>query len=186
MHIVPHAWGMILVVICLLMPYTAQPKGASVFTNLPLREWKPFVRGIYLSLWMPAAILHLCLLGPCIVFWGMIHGVLFLFFSMALISVYAGLAILLIEGLPFTLAFKPSRVKDMQAMYLVAMLPIFIFAAIQWLVFHYVFLVLVAAIALVLLACGIGYFSLRSLENKVRANLTLLGLVPSEMFKELE
>ena len=60
MHLFPHFLGLILAVACMLIPYTAEPKGASVFINLPIGRLRPFVRGIYSSLWMPVAILHLC------------------------------------------------------------------------------------------------------------------------------
>ena len=107
-------------------------------------------------------------------------------FSAALVSVYAALAVLLVDGLPFANAFKPSMAKAMPLVYLAAALPIFFFAVIQWLVFHNAFLVLAVAIALVLLAYVIAHFSLGRLESKVRINLTMLGFVPTEMFKELE
>jgi hypothetical protein len=170
----------------MLVPYTAEPKGASVFVNLPIARLRPFVRGIYSSLWMPLAILHLFLLVPCVWFWGVIQGVLFICFSVALISVYAGLAILLVEGFPFGNAFKPSMAKAMPLIYLASAIPILFFAAIQWLVFHSPFLVFMSATVLALLAYAIAHFSLGRLENTVRVNLTQLGFLPTEMFKELE
>jgi hypothetical protein len=186
MHLFPHFLGLILAVACMLVPYTAEPKGASVFVNLPIGRLRPFVRGIYASLWMPLAILHLFLLVPCIWFWGAIQGVLFICFSVALISIYEGLAILLIDGFPFANAFKPSMAKAMPLIYLAAAIPILFFAAIQWLVFHSALLVLASATVLALLACATAHFSLGRLENTVRVNLTQLGFLPTEMFKELE
>jgi len=147
---------------------------------------RPFVRGIYASFWMPTAIVHLCLLIPCIVFWGVTHAVLYIFFSAALVSLYAALAVLFVDGLPFANAFKPSMTKAMPLVFLAAALPMFFFAVIQWLVFYNALLVLAMATALVLLACLIAHFSLGRLESKVRINLTMLGFVPTEMFKELE
>ncbi len=186
MHLFPHFMGLILAVSSMLIPYTAEPKGASVFINLPIGRLRPFVRGIYSSLWMPLVIAHLCLLIPCVVFWGVIHAVLYIFFSTALVSVYAALALLFIDGLPFANAFKPSMAKAMPLVLLAAALPMFVFAAIQWIVFYNVLLVPAMAIALILLACVIAHFSFSRLENKVRINLTMLGFVPTEMFKELE
>jgi hypothetical protein len=186
MHLFPHFMGLILAVSCMLIPYTAEPKGASVFVNLPIGGLRPFVRGVYSSLWMPMAIVHLCLLIPCIGFWGVTHAVLYIFFSAALASVYAALALFFIDGLPFANAFKPSMAKAMPLIFLAAALPIFFFAIIQWLVFYHALLVLAVAIVLVMLAYGIAHFSLGRLEGKVRINLSMLGFVPTEMFKELE
>jgi hypothetical protein len=186
MHLLPHFLGLILVVACMLVPYTAEPKGAAVFVNLPIGRLRPFVRGIYASLLMPMVILHIFLLVPCIWFWGAIQGVLFTCFSVALISIYAGLAILLVDGFPFANAFKPSAAKAMPVIYLAAAIPALFFAAIQWLVFHSALLVLVSITVLALLAYVIAHFSLGRLENTVRVNLTQLGFLPAEMFKELE
>jgi hypothetical protein len=147
---------------------------------------RPFVRGVYASLWTPLAILHLLLLVPCIWFWGVIQGVLFICFSLALISIYAALAILIIDGFPFANAYKPSIAKAMPLIYIVAAIPILFFAAIQWLVFHSTLLVLASATVLALLAYATAHFSLGKLENTVRVNLTQLGFLPTEMFRELE
>jgi hypothetical protein len=186
MHLFPHFLGMILATACLLIAYTAEPKGSAIFINLPIGRLRPFVRGIYSSLWMPVAILHLCLLSPCIWFWGVVHGVLYICFSVALVSIYASLAILLIDGLPFANAFKPSMAKAMPLIYLAAAIPILFFAVIQWLVFYSALMVLVMAAAMALLAFVIAHFSLGRLEEKARINLTQLGFLPTEMFKELE
>jgi len=186
MHLFPHFLGLMLAVACMLVPYTAEPKGASVFVNLPIGRLRPFVRGIYVSLWLPVTILHLLLLVPCIWFWGVAHGVLFIFFSVALVSIYAGLGMLLVDGFPFANAFKPSMAKAMPLIYLAAAIPILFFAAVQWLVFHNALLVLASATVLALLAFAIAHFSLGRLENTVRVNLTQLGFLPTEMFKELE
>jgi hypothetical protein len=186
MHLFPHFAGLILAVACMLTPYTAEPKGASVFVHLPIGQLRPFVRGIYSSLLVPVVILHIVLLGPCAWFWGLMQGVLFIGFSLALVSVYTALAILFVDGLPFANAFKPSMAKAIPLVYLAAALPIFFFATIQWIVFHNALLVLAVAIGLALLAYGIAYLSLARLENKIRINLTMLGFAPTEMFKELE
>jgi hypothetical protein len=135
---------------------------------------------------MPPAILHLLLLVPCFWFWGAIQGVLFICFSVALTSVYIGLAILLVDGFPFANTFKPSMAKALPLIYLAAVIPIVFFAAIQWLVFHSALLVLASAAVLALLAYAIAHFSLGRLEKTVRVNLTQLGFLPTEMFKELE
>jgi ABC-type Na+ transport system ATPase subunit NatA len=54
------------------------------------------------------------------------------------------------------------------------------------LLFHFMFLVLAGAIMIALLAFLIARWSLGRLEEKVRANLTILGFGPSQMFKEIE
>jgi hypothetical protein len=52
--------------------------------------------------------------------------------------------------------------------------------------FSSAFLVLVSAAVLVLLAYTIAHLSLKRLENTVRVNLTQLGFLPTDMFKQRE
>jgi hypothetical protein len=186
MHIFPHALGVILAMMCSLTTYTAEPRGASIFVPLPMGALRPFARGVYLSLWVPVGILHVCLLGPCIWFWGIMPGVLFIGFSLALVSFYLSLCLFLIDGLPFANAFKPSMGPALPLILLVALIPIGFFAVMQWLVFHNRFLVFTGAIALAALAFVAAHFSLGNLENKIRVNLNLLGFGPQQIFSEVE
>jgi ABC-type Fe3+/spermidine/putrescine transport system ATPase subunit len=147
---------------------------------------RSFVRGVYLSLWVPTAILFLILLVPCLWFWGLIPAGLFIGFSLALESFYLALGIFLVDGFPFANAFKPSMVNLQPLILFGALIPIGIFAGIQWFVFHNAFRVVAAAIILAGLAYGAAHCSLKELERKLRKNLVLLGYGPSQMFRELE
>jgi hypothetical protein len=186
MHIFPHCLGMALVLVCMLIPYTAEPKGSSIFVGLPIGRLRPFVRGLYASLWVPVLILHLCLTVPCIWYWRAGEGLLFNAFSLSLVSVYIGLALLLIDGFPFANIFKPSTMSAMPVIFLIGFIAAFLFALIQWFVFHNTSLVLAATLILAASAYAIAHLSLGKLEGKIRVNLTILGFGPSEMFKEIE
>ena len=187
MHGFPHCLGVALAAACTMLCYTAEPQGSSMFIPLPLGPVRAFVRGIYLSLWMPfVGATHLCLLGPCIWFWGLAHGVLFIIFSGALVSFYLGLTLFIVDGLPFANVFKTSMGSTMPLVMLIGLIPVFLFGIIQWLVFRSVPLVLSATVLLAILAFVIAHFSLGKLEREISANLQLLGLGPQHMFKELE
>jgi len=186
MHLVPHCLGMTLSLTCSLISYTAEPKGASIFVGLPLGQLRPFVRGVYLSLWIPAAILHICLVGLCIWFWGAVPAVLFAVFSLALVSFYLAVALFLVDGFPFASTFKPSMANAQPMILFLGLIPILFFAVIQWIVFHNAFVVVAATIILTALACVAAHFSLSKLESRVRANLAILGFGPQQMFREVE
>jgi hypothetical protein len=177
---------MTLALTCSLISYTAEPKGSSIFVGLPLARLRPFVRGIYLSLWIPAAILHIFLIGLCIWFWGVVPAVLFTVFSLALVSFYLAVALFMVDGFPFANPFKPSMANAQPMILFLGLIPILFFAIIQWIVFHNAFLVLAAAIILAALACVAAHVSLGRLESRVRANLILLGFTPQKMFQEVE
>jgi len=185
-HFLPGFIGWSFALICSLIPYSAEPKGSGMFVCLPFGRLKSFVRGVYLSTWLPVAFLHACLLGPCIWFWGAAHALLFICFSLALSTCYLDAALFLIEGFPFATAFKPSRAKDLQMVVVLGFIPILLFTAIQWILFYNAFHVLSAAIILTFLAYGAARLSLGELEKRIRVSLTMLGFTPSQMFKELE
>jgi len=186
MHILPHLLGIGLAVLCPLLSYTAEPVGASMFVPLPLGRLRPFVGGVCLSLWVPMGIIHLLLLGPCIWFWGAVQGILFVGFSLALVSLYLSLAVLLVDGFPFANAFRPSSGAELPVLMLGGMVPALIFGIFQWIIFRNTLLVLAAAVVLALLSAAVSRSSLGRFEKKARANLAVMGFGPQKMFKELE
>jgi hypothetical protein len=186
MHGLPHLLGMTLAVVCCLIPYTAEPHGASVFGYLPLGSLQSFVRGIYLSLWMPVGIVHFGLLFICMWFWGVKEGLLFVFFSVSLTSVYLAIAVSFIDGFPFANAFKASAGKELSMVFLIMLIPVLPLFVLQWLVFHNPMLVLGASIASAFLAFAGARFALGRLEKRIQVNLRHVGLPPQQMFKELE
>jgi hypothetical protein len=186
MHTLPHMLGIGLVILCPLISYTAEPRGSAMFVPLPIGRLRPFVRGIYLSLYMPLGIIHLLLLAPCIWIWGAVWGALFIGFSAVLVSLYLGLAIVLVDGFPFANTFRPSAGAEFPVLLLLGMIPVAMFAVIQWIIFHNALLVLGAMIVLAFLSLVVTHFSLGNLEKKVRAQLKLLGIGSPGMFKEME
>ena len=178
--------GWSLALTCSLIPFTAEPKGSGMFVSLPFGNLGSFVRGIYVSLWLPLAFLHVFLLGFCVWHWGAPHAVLFILFSLALSTCYLDIAIFLIEGFPFAAAVKPARAKDLQMLVVLGMIPIILITGIQWIVFHYTFLVVSAAVILAALAYLLARLSLGRFESRVRVNLKMLGFAPSHMFEEIE
>jgi hypothetical protein len=89
-----------------------------------------------------------------------VENLVFIFFSGALVSLYAGLAVLLIEGLPLANAFKPSAVSAMPVIYLMGLGCALAVSVIQWLLFHFVYLVLAGAIMIAAPAFIVAHLSL--------------------------
>ncbi len=187
MHLFPHCLGLILAIACAFLSFTSEPKGSSIFITLPLRNLRPFVKGVYLSLWIHiVALPHFFLLGPCIWFWGMVHGMIYVAFSASLASLYLGMAFFFIEGFPFANPFKPSMGTVMNIPILTVMVLAVILVGLQWFLFINPLLVLGAALASTVLALIIAPISLRNLEKKAGKNLELLRLSPQKIFREAE
>jgi hypothetical protein len=187
MHIFPACLGIICLMPCGMLAFTAEPRGAWIFTILPFERLRPFVRGIFLSLWLPIVVLtHLCVVIPCIWFWGAGHGLLFVFFSAALASLFLALAFLLVESLPFSSAFSAAKAENVRMGMVLGFLLGALFVGIQWLVFHSVLLVMAASAILLLTAVLVARAGFRKLEKEIRTELKLLQLGPQHLFKETE
>ncbi len=187
MHFLPHCLGLLAAVPCSLLAYTAEPRGSWIFTILPMGKVQPFIRGIWLSLWIPVvAITHLCLLGPCIWFWGVTQAVLFIMYSAAVVSFYLSLALFLVEGLPFTEAFAPQKSSSLQLGTLGGLLLAVIMGGIQWVLFHSMWLVPGAACVFIVLAFVVGRAGRIRLEREITMDLQRLSLAPQRIFKDLE
>ena len=136
-HMLPHCLGLILAIACVLISFTSEPQGASIFITLPLKSLRPFVKGVYISLWLYIVGLpHLFLLGLCMWFWGAFHGMLFIAFSTSLVSLYLGLACFFIEGFAYANPFKPSKVAAMNIPIIIFMMMAAMFVVLQWFLFR--------------------------------------------------
>jgi hypothetical protein len=186
-HLLPHCLGIVLAFACNMISFTSEPQGASIFTTLPLKNLRPFARGVYLSLWTCfVGIPHLCLLGPCIWFWGLSHGALYIAYSAILVSCYLALASLFMQGFPFINPFKPYAAAEMQIPLIGASILAVVLGAIQWFLFRNPSLVMAATAVLAVIAMIVTPLSLKNLEQKLQKSLHLLNLSPQTVFKEVE
>jgi hypothetical protein len=107
MHVVPHAFGILLFLMCAVMEQGADYKGVWIFLLAPGGAIGRFARGVYLRLWLSmVAIPHAVLLALLVWAWGARDAVLFSAYSLALASCYLGAELRLIDGLPFS---KPAK-----------------------------------------------------------------------------
>ncbi len=183
----PSLLGMVCLAPCWMLHFTADARGAWIFGILPLDRLRPFVRGVFLSLWVPiVGVIHICLLFPCILSWGPVHGLIFVLFSSGLTTFFLTLAFLLVDGLPFSESFKPGQGEDARMAMIFGMILAVIIGGIQWLVFHSVLLVVAEATILLVLAGLVAHAGFTKLEREMRAQLNQLQLGPKHLFKEVE
>ena len=185
-HFFPHLLGAALIFACSLISFTAEPKGAAVFINNPVSNYRAFVKGFFLLPWIfIIGLPHLLLIGPCIGSWGIFHAALFFPYSIALSSFYLAFGFFFVEGFPFVNPFKPSRVAEMQVPMMGSMILMALLAGIQWFLFRSMPL---AALPAAGAAAGVAVvtllISMRRMEVKARKNLQLLNLSPQNIFKE--
>jgi hypothetical protein len=186
-HALPHLLAFMLLLPVVLLSQTDQPQGAWVFLVLPFLHGRPFARGVYLSLWLPAVGMpHLVLLAPAILFWGWTDASLFVTFSAALASLYLSVELFLMEGLPFANPIRLSAQAALLPIMLMGGACAAVLGFLQWLLFRSHVTAAFATLAVVLAAALVTRLSLSHLVSEFRTNLLSLAQAPSRIFKSVD
>ncbi len=178
-HFAPHIFGFVLFSICPALTYGRDYKGVWIFLLAPGRAFGPLARGVYSSLWLLAVVLpHLALLALLSWRWGWMEACLFTGYSGAMASLYLGLELRLIDGVPFSKQLQRAQGAYLLPLMFAGGLVAGIFVALQYfLLFPSRTRVAAAAIVFGCAAYFATRSSLQSLEIAMRYNL---GIVSSE------
>jgi hypothetical protein len=187
-HFLPHIFGIVLFMTCVVMVYGNDYKGSWVFLLAPSRAFDSFACGVYGLLWFAMiAVPHLLLAAPLMWFWGVAHAAAFLGYSMAAGSFYLGLELRLIDGVPFTKQPVTSRGVYFMGIMVVGGMMMAIAVAVQYfLLFHSMTAVVAAMMVIATAAWAITRASLTSLAVTMRYNLGLESAEVPSMFQEVE
>jgi len=188
MHFAPHVFGFVLFSICPILSYGRDYKGVWVFLIAPSRALGPFARGVHAALWLPLVVLpHAVLLALAAWKWGWLDACLFTGFSTALVSLYLGLELLLINGVPFSKQLQRAAGAFTLPLMMVGGLAAGAMVALQY------FLLFPSRIGVAASALAFGsaaYFvtrrSLKSLEDTMRFNLGIVSSEATLLYKELD
>jgi ABC-2 type transport system permease protein len=186
-HFLPHISGLAGLSICTMLTYSDQYKAAWIFLTAPLDGIQSFVRGIFWALWIPFTIVPLLLVPLFIWSWGLIDGLLFAAYCVAVGSFYLSVELFLLDGLPF--ANPPRQGAGMLAAPLIAgaLIGAAIIVGLQWLfIFQSRLVTFAAGLAFAGGAYLIAKVSLGNLQTNVVHNLHVIASGRSSMFKELE
>jgi hypothetical protein len=186
MHILPHAFGIVLFFICNFLPYGSDYKGAWIFLLAPSRAFGPFARGVYALLWLGIAVPHAILLPWLTWSWGIWHAGLFVAYSVAVCSVYIALELRLIDGAPFSKQVDMSRGAEMLPTMIGGGIVVALAVGLQYLlVFHSPVTVLLSVVAVGAAAYFVTRSSLGAFEVSIRYNLGLLSAKAGTLYKEV-
>src|ERR1035437_2980152 len=188
MHVLPHALGAVLFLVCSILAHGSDYKGAWIFLSVPDSTFRGFVRGVHAFLWIAAILIpHLIVLGFLVRNWGPADAGLFIAFSLALASLYLALELRLVEGVPFGKPVETPQGTVLMCLMIGGGLVIAMVVAIQhFLLFHSRPLVL----AVTLLAAAAAYFltrsSLETFEVSIRYHLGLVSQESTMLYKEID
>jgi len=186
-HVVPHVFGILLFFVCQMLHWGADYKGAWIFHLAPSRTFFNFARGVHGLLWIVILLIpHTLVLALLTWAWGFQASALFTAYSIAISSVYAGLELRLIDGVPFSRQLDTAAGATMFPLMMLGGFVISIVVAFQ----HFLLFRSTAAVAAFTVAAGFAAFyvtrsSLRAFELTMRHNLSLQSVASGTLYREV-
>ena len=187
MHLFPHAFGITFYVICSVLVFGSDYKGAWLFLLAPAGAFHGFARGVYARLLTVIAAPHVLLLAVLAWYWGIRDAALFTPFSAAVAAVYLGLELRLIEGMPFSRQPEAGRDAFALPMMLLGGTVMGIAVGLQYLL---IFRSPAAVVAVTAALAGTAWFvtrgSLETFEVAIRFHLGMLSTESKGIYTEVE
>ena len=172
-HFLPHLFGLMIVNTCWFLAYGNDYKGIWSLSIVPDSSLRPFVRGVHAVLWImlvvvPNVICLFVLVWSWGVWW---DAVFFIAYSTVAASLYLGVGLKLVDGVPFGKQTPPDRNADMIGITLIYLVAVGIAIGIQYVLFRWF-----VAVVVLTLVVGLGtYFltrdTLAGFESRIRFQL---------------
>ena len=171
-HFLPHWFGLMIVLTCPFLGYGNDYKGVWSFSIVPDSSLRPFVRGIYAVLWLMLVVVpNVVCLFVLAWSWGVWEAVFFIAYSTVVASLYLGVGLKLIDGVPFGKQMQPDRNAVTLGIMLIYSIAVGIAIGIQYVLFRWF-----VAVVVLTLVVGLGtYFLTRDtlvgFESRIRFQL---------------
>ena len=187
MQITPHLLGSLLFFICFALRYGNDYKGAWMFQLMPSGAVGGFVRGVYAALWIPIIALPHAILLPVFAWnWGASHGALFVAFSLAVSSLWLGIELRAINGIPFSQQVQPTGgMYVLPLMFLGGLVMAFAVAVQHFLIFRSAMVVVLMTVLLAVADYFVTRASLKDLAVSVRHHLAMTSGETGTIYKEV-
>jgi len=186
-HFLPHAFGLLFVFVCALLPFGSDYKGSWIFRLAPPPALDAFAAGIYGMLAQGLIVLNV-LAAPLLIWkWGPAHAGLFLAFSLAVGTVYLAATMRLADGIPFTRQPDPKRAAVGLPVLLLGMVVVGIAVGLQYfLVFRSP--IAVGATTIVLAAAGViaGRASIDAIGEQMKNQIAQEVGESGQLYLEVE
>ena len=172
-HFLPHSLGAMCVFACAFLAYGNDHKGIVSLLSAPGTSLLSFVRGLHLTLLLLLAVVPtLAALALTLPSWGTLDSVLFAVYCMALISLYLGPSLRLIDGLPFGRQTDPSRRPLGPGFMVIGSIVVVLGVGIQYLLFRSPWIVSLAIPAAAVVSFYLTKASIGDLESRIRIQLS--------------
>lgn len=186
-HLLPHILGIALFMICFLLPYGTDYKGAWIFLLAPARATDRFARGVHALLWIVMVVVPHAILLPLLAWsWGVWHAGLFTCYSMAVASLYLALELRVIEGAPFSSPVDVTRGAVMMPMMVLSAIVMALAVGVQYfLLFRWPALVLAATVVVGAAAWVATRAGLAAFAATIRYSLGLISAESGTLYTEI-
>jgi hypothetical protein len=187
-HLLPHLFGLVLLFICMLLPYSNDYKAAWVFLLAPGQALRGFARGVHAALCLYLVVFpHLLIFLSFAWGWGVWHAGLFVAFSASLCFVYVAVEVRIIDGAPFSKQVDSMRSITLLPFLMLGAVVIAIVVGLQYfLVFRSAATVAAAAMGVAAAAYVLTRRSLEAFAQSIRYNLALLASESGTLYKEVD
>jgi ABC-2 type transport system permease protein len=187
-HVLPHLIGFTLFMVCSVLAYGNDFKGAWIFQLAPARAFGRFARGIHAALCIPLVVVPHAILLPFLVwFWGLWHAGLFVLYSAAVSSTYLALELRLIQGLPFSSQVDAKRGATQMPIMILGAIIVAVAVALQYFIIFRSYLTVMAAVLVVgVTAYFLTRWSIEALAASIRYRLGLLSAEAGNLYREVE
>jgi hypothetical protein len=188
LHVMPHAFGIILFTIASVLVYGSDYKGTWVFLVAPSGAFDGFARGVHGLIWFAViGVPHAVLAAILFWFWNAVHAAAFLAYSMVFASLYLGLVLRLVDGVPFSKQPVTSRNVYLMGIMLLGGMCMALAVGFQhFLLFRSVAAVVGASVVIGGAAVVATRSSLNAFAITMRYNLGLESADVGPMFREIE
>lgn len=186
-HLFPHGIGVCAMFVCMMLPYGSDSRGAWIFQSAASRAFDSFAKGIHRALWIAlVAVPHLVLVPFAVRFWGLGPALLFISYSVALVSLYLAVELRLVEQIPFSRQLDAGRSAVSMPIMIVAGLVVAAVAAVQYFVL-FRSPVAVGAVTLVIAfaAWAAARNSIRTLAADIRFQLSTASDESGSLYVEV-
>ena len=171
-HLLPHLIGMLMLTVCLFLAYGNDYKGAWSFATAPDAAFRVFAGGVCTALWLVLVLLpHVFWLVVLAWSWGVADSAVFIAYSAAVGSLYLGVGLRLIGGVPFGRQMAPVRNALTMGMLMGFGLAVAVAVGIQYVLFRSYSAVVVATVVVGAGAWFVTRLSLGSFATRMRSSL---------------
>jgi hypothetical protein len=187
-HGFPHIYALVSILVAVALVYGSSHKAIWIFLTFPTGVFQGFARGVVAQLWITLiALPNVVVLAWLSYAWSPLEALLFVLYSAAWASLYLGLSLRLVHGIPFSKPADSVQNEILIPLLIATAVAVAAVVALQYAVIFRSYTVTLITSAVV---AGTAWFALRgstsALEASMRHGLALLADSSKGLYREVD